>query len=210
MDVAVSTVVKDSAGKQKRNANSTVRFLFRGYNGESQRWSFRSSSGMFSTRILHDSLGGNFALMDAFTALAPRGADTLPLIIDDRPAGTPFVVRSANKDCHDFTMTGQFTYPDKKCPEVAFYMGRDPAGELSIERFTVDVGALPALGKVPYLGDAQVLKIHADGEVQQARLPDDPKPFLIPKRVTTTIESDRGTVTVTNAYTLAAQTARKK
>jgi hypothetical protein len=73
----------------------------------------------------------------------------------------------------------------------------------------VDISELPAPGKMPYLGDVKILKIHSEGEVQEARMTDDPRPFLIPKRVVTTIETDKGTMTVTNAYTLRAEPARK-
>jgi hypothetical protein len=210
MDVAVNTVVKDAAGRQKRNSKSAARFIFRGYNGQSGQWSFRSNSGILSLKILHDSVAGNFAVIDAFTSIAPRPGDPAEMIITGGQPGEPFVIRVPAKDCHQFEMAWDFPYPKKKCYDATFYARRDASGGLSIERFAVDIGALPAAGKMPYLGDGQIRKIHADGEVQLARLEHDAKPFLIPKRITTTLGSDKGTMVVTNAYTLRVEPRRKK
>jgi hypothetical protein len=85
---------------------------------------------------------------------------------------------------------------------------RDATGKLAVKDFAVDIEQLPAPGKVRYLGEARVRKIHSDGEVQEARMGDDPHPFLIPKRVTTTIETDKGAVVVTNDYTLHTETKK--
>jgi hypothetical protein len=77
-----------------------------------------------------------------------------------------------------------------------------------VQNFAVDIEQLPARGNVRYLGEGQVRKIHSDGEVQEARMGNDPRPFLIPKRVTTTIETDRGAIVVTNDYTLHTETKK--
>jgi hypothetical protein len=195
MDVAVTAVVTDAAGKQKRNAHSTVRFVFHGYNGETGRWNFRSNSGMFSMRILNESVGGSFAFIDAFARLTPQ-KDNPPLEVDG------FSARTGPGDCKQFRMSKRFPYPEDFCYTTEYRLARDASGDLAIERFALDIHGLPAQATVPYLGDVRVLKIHSDGEVQQARMPDDPRPFLIPKRVTTTLETDRGKIVVTNTYTL--------
>jgi hypothetical protein len=210
MDVAVTTVVKDATGKQKRNATSTVRLLFRGYNAQAGRWSFRANSGLMARRILYDSMGGHLAIFDAFTAIAPRPEGELPIVVEVGDAGAPFVVRVTDPKCAVFEMKGSFPYPNKSCNTSTFDVLRGAAGELGIERFTLDILRLPAAGKVPYLGEATIRKIHTEGEVQLAQLGADTKPFLIPKRVITAIEADRGTLVVTNAYTLKAEPARKK
>ena len=74
-------------------------------------------------------------------------------------------------------------------------------------------GAVPVAERVPqqghvpdlpYLGEGNVRRFHANGELQQVTLPDDPRPFLIPKRVITTVESEKGTIVVTNDYKLGS------
>jgi hypothetical protein len=203
MTAAVETVVKNAKGKQVRNAHSTTEFIFRGYNGQTGNASFRTNAGLMSYRIMHDSIGPNFAVINAFTALAPQPNGLNDVTVDGGQSGEPFLLKTAAvcKDIH-FAMAGQFLYPNNKCYGTRFRVRKDEAAAWTIEGFELDVAQLPAAGKIPYLGLAQIRKIHAEGEVQAARLPDDPRPFLIPKRVTISIESDKGTAVVTNTYAL--------
>jgi hypothetical protein len=209
MTVAVETVVTNAKGKKVRNTHSTTEFVFRGYNGQTGRGTFKINAGLMSYRVMHDSIAPNFAVLDAFMAIAPQPDGLKAVAVEGGQGGEPFLLKTDAK-CEDvkFAMGGQFPYPNKRCYATEFRVRRDATGALTIERFQVDVGNLPAEGKVPYLGLAQVRKVHAEGEVQAARLPDDPRPFLIPKRVTVSIESDKGTAVVTNQYTLKTS-ARK-
>ncbi|HYM12281.1 MAG TPA: hypothetical protein VEU62_16215, partial [Bryobacterales bacterium] len=90
-----------------------------------------------------------------------------------------------------------------------FYAGGDPDGDLTLERFALEISNLPAAAKIAYLGDVQIRRIHAEGDIQKAYLPKDPKPFFIPKRVATSIETDKGSIVLTNVYTLTADRLRK-
>jgi hypothetical protein len=203
MTVAVETVVTNAKGKKVRNTHSMTEFVFRGYNGLTGNASFKSNAGLMSYRILHDSIGPNFAILDAFTALAPHPEGLADVAVEGGQSGEPFLLKTA-AECKElqFAMSGQFPYPNKKCYATEFRVRKGEAGEWTIERFGLDVAELPAPGKIPYLGLAQIRKVHAEGELQAVRLPDDPRPFLIPKRVTVSIESDKGTAVVTNQYTL--------
>src|SRR4051794_26027644 len=100
MDVIVKTVVTDAKGKRKRDAQSNVQFLFRGYNAGAEKYSFRSSAGFMSLRILHDSAAGNFAAINAFSRLTPHGSEPADVTIEPGgPAGS-FIVRSkVRADC---------------------------------------------------------------------------------------------------------------
>jgi hypothetical protein len=210
MDIAVTTVVKDASGKQKRNATSTVRLLFRGYNAQAGRWSFHANSGLMARRILYDSMGGSLAVFDAFTSIAPRPEGELRIVVEGGEAGAPFVVRVTDPKCTVFEMKGSYPYPNRSCNMSTFHVKRDAAGALAIDHFTLDILRLPASGKTPYLGYGTIRKVHVEGEVQEVRVAADTKPFLIPKRVITTVETDKGMLVVTNAYTLKAEPAKKK
>jgi len=209
MDVLVKTVVTDAKGKTKRDARSNVQFVFRGYSAGTEKYSFRSTAGFMSLRILHDSFAGNLAAINAFSRLTPHGSNPAEVTIDPGGPGGSFIIRSkAAADCHGFSMSSEFLYGEHYCYSAVFRVTRDTAGKLAVQDFAVDIERLPAPGKVRYLGEAQVRKIHSDGEVQEARMGDDPRPFLIPKRVTTTIETDKGAVVVTNDYRLHTETKK--
>jgi hypothetical protein len=203
MDVLVKTVVTDAKGKTKRDAKSNVQFLFSGYNARTDKYAFRSTSGFMSMRILQDSIAGNFALINAFSRLTLNGSNPAEVTMEPGVPRDSFIIRiKADADCHGFSMSAKFLYGQQYCYSAMFRVTRDAAGKLAIQDFTVDIEQLPAPGNVRYLGDVQVRKIHSNGEVQEARMGDDPLPFLIPKRVTTTIETDKGAVMVTNDYKL--------
>ena len=203
MDVQVQTLVTDAKGKKKRDAHSNVRFFFSGFNAKSERYTFRSTAGFMSLRILHDSLAGNFVAINAFTSLAPQSGKPDGVTIEPGATADTFAIRSQPAaDCSRFRMSTKYLYPELFCYSVLFHVTKDGSGKLTIQNFAVDIEKLPVQGKVGYLGDAQIRKIHSTGEVQEAHLGDDPRPFLVPKRVTTTIETDKGSVVVTNDYTL--------
>jgi hypothetical protein len=207
MDVAVQTKVTDAKGRKKRDAHSNVQVLFNGYNRQSEGYSFRSKSGFTGFKILHDSLGSNFVVIDAFRRLAPHGTNPADVTIEPGTKDGSFVIRSdAPVDCQGFKMQPHFLYPEHCCYSVIFHVTADPGGKLVVQDFAVDIDKLPAAGNVRYLGLTEVRKIHSDGQVQEASFGGDPHPFLIPKHITTTIETSKGTVVLTSDYALHTAT----
>src|SRR5579883_226840 len=202
MDVAVTTVVADARGREKRHTHSTVRLLFRGYNQQGERFSMRAQAGLFSYRLLHDSMAGDLAIFRAFSLLGvAREAQASWTLTEDR-AGLR--VRSAPVHCSGFIMDGEL-FPKHDCAAAEFQLGRDAAGELTVDGFSLDSTNLPAAGKVRYLGPVQVRRYHVEGNLQNGYLADDPRPFLVPKHVVATIETDKGTIVVTDDHTVATK-----
>ncbi len=210
MDVTVTTVITDRAGREKRRSQSSVHFLFHGYNQQAEKFSFDSHSGWFNTGALRDSFSGDLAVFAAFGELAPKknGDADFEMIQQDLP-GQGIFIKTSDPDCHDFEMSDRFLYPKKYCSSVEFHVGTDSAGQLSVERFTLQIGNLPAAGKIVYLGAVQIRSIRAEGDIQKAYLPNDPLPFLVPRQVVTSIETDKGKIVLTNLYTLPVDRARK-
>ena len=183
--------------------------MFHGYSHQAGKFSFNSHSGWFNTSALRDSLSGDYAVFEAFSLLAPKKDDELE-IRQGRP-GQGFVIRtSARRDCHEFEMQERVLFPQKYCPSVEFDADMDSTGRLTLNRFTLEVGNLPAPAKIAYLGTVQIRSIRAEGDIQKAYLPNDPQPFFIPKRVVTSIGTDKGNIILTNVYTLTTSRVRKK
>jgi hypothetical protein len=105
-------------------------------------------------------------------------------------------------------MPAKYLYGERYCYAAVFRVTCDAAGKLAIQDFAVDIEHLPARGNVRYLGEAQIRKIHSVGEVQEGKMSDDPRPFLITKRVTTAVDTDKGAVVVMNDYTLHIETKK--
>jgi hypothetical protein len=201
MDVLVKTVVTDSKGHEKRNTQATIHLLFKGYSEKAQRFTFQSQAGLWDRRVMHDSLTGDFAIFRAFSRVMPdqNGKSGFDAVED----GVAVVVRSGASDCTGFAWRSGELYPMRDCAAVEFRLRRSAGGELAVEQFRLESRNLPARGNVRYLGPAEVRKYEAEGDVQKAYLPGDPRPFLVPKRVVTTIETDKGRVVVTNEHSMA-------
>jgi hypothetical protein len=207
MDVAVTTVVTNARGRQTRRSETTVHLLFKGYSQQAERFTWTSHGGFLHLRQLHDSLAGDFNIFKAFAMVVPdKNGETKWNLAE---AGAGLLVRLVQTDCKGFEMNGEL-YPKVGCSSVEFHLGRNAAGDLKVERFTLDSQNLPAAGRLRYLGDVQVRRYHAEGDVQDGYLPNDPRPFLVPRRVVTTIETDKGTIVVTDEHSMAAPETKRK
>src|SRR5437016_6384489 len=200
MNIAVTTVVTDAAGKLKRQSQGSVDFLFHGYNPRSDKGTFTVSAGIFKRGAMKESMGGNNAVV--FAGLMLRDglqATPSPEILQPAGAGQPFIVRLNATQCQAFKLKESSLFPGNYCGRWEYRL-TESGNDLRFEHFSFDSAGLPTQAKIAYLGDVQVLGFHFDEDFQQAFLPGDAKPFLLPTQVVTTITTDRGTVTITNQY----------
>ncbi len=211
MDVAVTTVMTDAHGKLKRRSQSSVRFLFRGYNQESGKFSFHSDTGWTNTRALRESLSGDFAAFVAAMRLAPKKDSSFHFEIQ-QPAqpGDPFLVTTKDGDCPEFKQLKDWIFPEKPCISAQFRLAGDPTNDLVFEHFSFDVTNLPGAAKVAEFGDVQVLGFRCEGDFQKASLPGETQPYLLPKQVVTSVETSKGKMVITNQYAPQVPKAGKK
>jgi hypothetical protein len=52
------------------------------------------------------------------------------------------------------------------------------------------------------LGPVTILHFHSEADFQNVLLPGDPKPFLVPKLVTVTVDTDKGKLVMSSGYAL--------
>jgi hypothetical protein len=199
MDVSATTVVTDAKGRETRRKHTVAHLLFKGYNERSGNFAATLHGNFFQMRTLYDSMAPVFALFKAFSLAVP-GQDGPPKL-EMAEQGTGVVVHAAQSDCGAFRMLGELIAKDD-CSAVEFQIGRDAAGGLTIERFRMDARNLPAAANLRYLGPCEVRRYYTEGDVQKGYLTGDPQPFLVPKRVVTTIETDKGRIVVTNEHTM--------
>jgi len=203
MDVAVTTLVTDAAGREKRHTQGTVRLLFRGYSQQAERFTMKSQAGLMYRRLLHDSMAGDLAVFKAFMLVAP-GKNGAPRVkVAEEDGG--LVARNIETECPDFEMRTGELFPRRDCSRVEFRLVREASGELAVDHFRIETVNLPAPAKLRYLGQVEVWKYAAEADVQKAYLPGDPRPFLVPKRVVTTIETNKGNIVLTEEHVLAVK-----
>jgi hypothetical protein len=200
MDVAVTTVVTDRAGKPKRKAQSAVRMVFHGYNQQSHRFSLDGNSGMFNAWALRDSMSGNMAAFVAALLLAP-GKDATEHLEIHQPAqpGQPILVTNHPGPCPPFELN-RYLFPRKPCGAEQFGLTVKPSNDLAFQHYSFDSAGLPAAAKVPYFDDVHILAFHTDVEFQEGSLPGDPAPFLWPKQTVVLVTTDKGEISIANRY----------
>jgi hypothetical protein len=208
MDVAVTTVVTNAKGREIRRKHTTTRLLFRGYSQQAEKFTLTANGSFFHLRELHDSMAPDFAIFKAFSMAVP-GKDGPPKL-EFAEEGAGVLVRKVENDCGTFRMQLGELIARGDCSAVEFRIGRDTADGLTIRSFRIDARNLPAAANLRYLGACEVWRYHAEGDLQNGYLPGDPRPFLVPKRVVATIETDKGQIVITNDHSMAAPAARKK
>jgi len=123
MDVAVTTVVTDPGGRVRRRTQATVHLVFRGYNQQAERFTFRSDAGFFHWRELHDSIVGDFAIFKAFSQVAPGKDGRTKSEMEIAEEGAGLVVRSAQNDCQGFELRSGELWAKQDCSAVEFHLG---------------------------------------------------------------------------------------
>ncbi len=199
MSVDVTTVATDPSGKVKHRGHGMAGMVFNGYNQGEHKFSLRANAGMMSAGAMKDSVGGDLAVFFAGGLIQKEDPNhTVEIRQPDRA-----VVR--DKDCAALTLMQRWMFPEHPCGAGEFTLGKNAAGSLTIQRFKFDGAGAPASAKVEYLGDVQVTGFHAEVEFREKLLPGDTKPYLWPLTSETTLNTDKGKLTITNRYSPKAQ-----
>jgi hypothetical protein len=102
------------------------------------------------------------------------------------------------KPCAGFTMKklAQSYIPDQPCGSSEFQLGNG----MAFQRFSFEALGLPTPVKMDPFGRCTLRRYHADVSFQSVNLPGDTEPFLVPKQVTATLETDKGTILISSDY----------
>ena len=103
--------------------------------------------------------------------------------------------------------------PSFECPAFAFsaaslYMPAIICGEgkidlrpdLSMQRFVFDQGGLPASTKVGPFGKTVLQSFHVEIDFQEVTVSPDPEPYIVPERITSTLVTAKGTLSIVSDY----------
>jgi hypothetical protein len=64
--------------------------------------------------------------------------------------------------------------------------------------------------KLADLGDVEVRSFRAEGDFQRAFLPGDPRPYLLPGQIVTSVNTSKGKIVITNQYSARIEKAPAK
>lgn len=187
-------VATDSSGQLRQRKKGSGNYDFHGYNPRSRHSGadYRVSSKSTMPVARNAFVGGilpTFAL-DALSA----GASA---VLSHDPAARLVTVKIDQPDCGDFKWSSEDSTPEQLCGPMEFQVKET---ELSLVRFTFQASKLPISTVVKPFGKCQLRSYRVEAEYQQVFLPGDPNPFLVPKRVETNIETDKGTLLMTSQF----------
>ena len=201
MDVLVTKVIADNAGKVKHRNQSTVHMVFNGYNQKTGKFSLRANAGPFSRDTLRDSIAAGLPAFPALGLLKKQDADVSVEIRQPSAPGQPTVLAIKSTKCPAMDLLPQWLMVEHPCGVSEISVLPDANGDLTVQQFAFDGLGAPGTGKAGSLGDVRVLAVHATATFQKGFLPGDAKPFLWPKETMIVMKTDKGTITITNRYT---------
>lgn len=205
LNMQVSMMAVDGSGRTIKKDRAKGRYDFHGYNMRSEHASgsmqvqtdgfFRSPRGMLPT------VWNSFvATILPAHALATKADEKYAFEAADPAAGSDLVTATMTPlsgTCSEFKWSVKNGVPERFCGTSKLELQKD---DLSLQHLSFESSGLPLATNVKPFGRCQLLRYHAEVEFQKVMLPDDPKPFLVPKHVEITVETDKGKLIMTSDF----------
>jgi len=198
MDVRVTKVVTDASGKLKRRSQSSFRVVYQG------KSTLRFAGGSLGPGGLFASMSDSSFLDAAMKTLAPETGEPAKFEIKPPAAdGAPYLVTvKAPDSCQPMKLARNWLVPQDYplCASYQYTLSVAPPASPVLEHFRLDLANLPAPAKLADLGNVQIRSFRAEGDFRKAFLPGDAQPYLLPRQVVSTLETDKGWIQITNQY----------
>jgi hypothetical protein len=195
MRITVDLTVVDPSGRIRKHKSGKVSYDFHGFNSRSGNANARmrgpknvmkaASSIAISSFVSTSLLAPDAEKYYAFTLNEPVD----PGLISVRMAPIPA--------CEPIKWSTNEYLPEGLCGPISVQLNND---DLSLQRFVFDASGLPASVNIDPFGMATVSRFYVEAMFQKVMIADDPKPFLVPKVVTVTLETDKGKLVIAGAY----------
>jgi hypothetical protein len=196
-----------SSGRSRKPKTITREYLFHGYSRQGQTANARITGGSESMwDVLRGSKLGKASANSAIWTMIPGlllYSDPGAFALTFAPSGNGSELLQAKmapkNSCPLLSMShqnSQWYFPDNACGESEFQLDQD----LRFKQFAFQAYGLPAQVDLAPFGRCNLERYHAELEFQEVILPQDKAPFLVPRRVTATLETDKGTVVISSIY----------
>jgi hypothetical protein len=198
LHMETALVATDASGRVRQRKTGKADYDFHGYNPRSRNAAghlYGSSSTMGAARNVM------LATMLPFTVFDVDAAEHSPLKVSDSDAAGRLLTATIPQlpECAEFQWSAKHSAPGLICGASEFQLQKD---DLELQRFSFDAGGLPVSADVKPFGRCQLRRYHIEEEFQKTFLAGDPKPFLVPKRVEVTIDTDKGTVVESSLFSV--------
>jgi hypothetical protein len=197
--------VVEANGHARKVQSVSAEYIFRGYNKGTKKAGARihgdvsAWQGMTGAKTFKASTSSVIWAMDAGQKLF---ADPGMLLFEagetSGAAGAQTAKMTPAKPCPTVTMKdhGAWYVPDQRCGPSEFQVG----GDLSFQKYTFDLSGLPVPVDIDAFGPCILQRYHAEVEFQSVEVPGEKEPFLVPKQVTATLETNKGKIVIASVY----------
>jgi hypothetical protein len=195
--------VLDSAGRVRQVKKQSVDYVFNGYNPGK-----KTASGQMHGKVsFWSAMRGNKMAKATLNSMLWTMIPGVRLYSD--PGDYAFEAQESHDGlitarlvpvapCPPFSMekNPDIYFPDDACGPSEFQMHDD----LSFHKFVFDASGLPVSVRIGPLGKSTLRRYHVEVEFQRIMLAGDKDPFLVPRQVTATLETDKGKLVISSAY----------
>jgi len=196
--------VSDASGRIRNTRTLSLNYVFQGYSRERKhaRGTLRGKISFWDmvrgAKVAK--LSGNSALWTIIPGMTLYSDPHEYAIEMKEASGSELLTAKLIpvKACPELTMKDRssFYFPDFVCGAAEFQIHSD----LSFQTFVFEASGLPAHAKIDPLGQCTLQRYHVDLEFQKVTLPGDKEPFLVPKQVTATLNTNKGNIVIASAY----------
>jgi hypothetical protein len=192
----VEFTITDTSGHVRKHKTGKFDYDFHGYN---------SRSGNANTN-----LHGPKSLMKAAWSISVSSLVSMSLLSPDAEKNYTFTIVEPSPvpgfisahfspipTCEAVKWSKDDYLPEGLCGPLGLQLDRV---DVSLQRFTFDETGLPAPANIDLLGRVIVFSYHVEADFQKLLITGDPKPFLVPKVVSVTVETDKGKIMIRADY----------
>lgn len=199
----VEVTFTDRAGHVRKHKTGNYKYDFHGYNPRSSEGNlhleYSWQTALFGGPLKKAVYATSIPTLLMSVLLQPNLEKNATIA----PGASPELVAVAIQpggECEPFQWENERYASRTFCGSFEAQAGKD---DFVLKHFAFDAARVPVPATMDTFGQVNILRYHSEVEFQKVFLPGDPKPFLVPKLVTVTVETDKGKLVMAGSYTPA-------
>lgn len=193
----VEMTITDQFGHIRKHKTGKVDYDFHGYNSRSgdAHWNLKGSRA-----VLKAALGISNSSLSSATLLSPE-AEKLYAFKTSESGNSDMILANMSPlfVCNPFEWSAEMYTAKSLCGSFEIQLQRN---NFELKHVTFNASGLPASAVVDVFGPVTISRFRSEADFQKVLLAGDPKPFLVPKLITVTVDTDKGKIMMSSGYAL--------
>lgn len=197
----IEVTFTDRAGHVRKHKAGHYKYDFHGYNTRSNKGTvnlkYSLGTALFGGPLKKAVYATSIPTMLVGILLHPEMEKNATMA----PGASPDLVAVAlhpGGECDPFQWENEAYASTSLCGNYEVQARKD---DFVLQYFAFEAARFPVPATMDVFGQVNIARYHSDMEFQKAFLPGDPKPFLVPKRVVVTVETDKGKLVIAGEFT---------